>query len=169
MEQKKTKKAWKFNLIDLVILVLVAALLFGVVYLFVWRGQQSEYEGQEKIRYVLVVSAVRNEVFDNVSGMLAAGDGVYVPTSGSALGTLVSIDTKQSYASAVNAQDGSEVKSPLDGRTDVYLTIDTYVDRKTNDLTYTIDQTALALGAEIAFRTSYFTGVGTCVEIRNID
>lgn len=118
------KKRTRFNIIDVFVILLIAALVFGIVYFILIQTGRLENSGDEKnVVYTLRISGVDEKYIDSIkNGSTAENSSTF-----STLGTIIGVRTEKSlfYGNdAVKKGDGYEIRSSeYADRYDVYVTI----------------------------------------------
>lgn len=149
------KKRW--TVIDTVIVVVVAAAAVGA-YTFFGSSSGSGSEKQ-KVSAVIMISGQPEEFAD----ALTVGDSVTLSLTEKDSGTLTDIRTEPAQAMVYNSLDGTYAIDEIDGKYDIYATVD--VDCDVNDLAITVGSTELKVGMEIPFRGKGYATQGYVVEI----
>lgn len=151
MERKK----YKFNIIDGVIILVLAAVLIAVGYRF-YTDRLSGSETAE-IRYVIEVENVREEFCDKV----IPGQTAYSETTGQIIGTvLVSEDRAATWASY--GSSGGTV-SEVPGMRVMYITLT--ANASAGDEGYVSGGEAIRTGSEIAVMLPDFYCTGKCISV----
>lgn len=109
----------KFNWIDGMVLVLIAALIAGVCVKFLVLDRTSRVHDTVSFSYQIKISGVRQYAADAI----LPGDTVYDEESKSPVGVVTDIRTEQSLSTA-GFSDGSVARVPLEDRIDIYLTLE---------------------------------------------
>ena len=112
MEQKKHR----FNIIDAVVILLIAAAVAGTVWYFTKGGAG---ERSAKITFVMQTSEssvdeMIPEESERFSGGVKVGDAVFDADTGARIGTVTDCDSRPAQFTAVSSE-GVEVKTPVDG------------------------------------------------------
>lgn len=151
MERKK----YKFNIIDGVIILVLAAVLIAVGYRF-YTDRISAGETAD-IRYVIEVDNVREEFCDKVT----PGQTAYSETTGQIIGTVaVSEDRAATWVSYSSA--GGTV-SDVPGMRVMYITLTS--NASVTDEGYVSGGEAIRTGSEIAVMLPDFYCVGKCISV----
>lgn len=120
---RKTKI--KFNLIDALLLLMIAAVAVVLLYIFVWSEQHSieSLAGTEKTRisYVVEISGLQEDYSD----LIAVGDAPMDSSKKVPLGVITAIETRPYIYTGKNLHDGTMVLSTVENQVSLYLTIET--------------------------------------------
>lgn len=111
------KRKHRFNIIDVLIIALLAFLVFLAV-----RGLSEEDKGKYKsvaLRYVIRTDDIAEELSDNVS----VGDGVFERETGKQIGKVVSCDVRNSVYIGTSAE-GNTVNTEIPGYRCLYITVE---------------------------------------------
>lgn len=159
MENKKRKLFGIFNILDIGIILLIAALAVGTVYKFKFMDKTSKSANLEPIAYTVEVKNVRNFVFSNVK----EGDILFDKTSGNAIGTITAIEGTPALT-PVEMLDGSVVMGESENRYDILFTLEG--EGVISDDGYFINKTyELLCGSKKKFMTKYFECEGSVKDI----
>ncbi len=110
------KRKHRFNIIDVVAILLVAAAVAFAVWHFTRGGG-----AKGNVRVTFVMQTLEDRIEDMIpeeserfSGGVAVGDAVFDADTGAVIGTVTDCDSRQAQFTAV-AANGVEVKTPVDG------------------------------------------------------
>ncbi len=107
------KRKHKFNIFDVIVILIVAAAAFGI-----WKIASGGGEDvRAAVNFVMQSAPVPEDVADNV----APGDGVYERESGALIGRVVTCDSRSALYTGT-AKDGSSVTSDYPGYKTLYIT-----------------------------------------------
>ena len=142
-----------FGIVFIIILVALAAYIkFGVL------NQTSTSTELTSVHYTIEISGIRNYSIENLYG----GDTVY-ETGGSAIGTVVGIETEE-YEMSLEMLDGTITTAVVPDR--YTMTIEIEADAMITDGRYYIDKTyEIGAGSSKTINTKYIQGSGTVKEI----
>ena len=153
-------KKIKFNLIDVLVVCMVIFMIFAIRQRFKnYHRVDDDTATQNQMTYEMRFSSVRNFTLD----AFEVGDSVYDSLTGVEIGKI--IDKKVENATThVNLNDGSVVKTDLEGRYDLILQLET--SGIINDSGYYASNTVeLKVGSEKKVETFYAKSTGRIVSI----
>lgn len=159
MAVKKEKKK-QFNFVDVILLVIILAVVFSLVYLVVHAYNNYFLKDGEntQIEYVIRIEDIDNDIRYSVK----EGDTLVELDTHTEIGTVVSFREEPSVFIGYD-KDGNCVQSNDPSRRDLVITVST--DAKGNGSVYEIDSFTLAVGEEIDFRIPGFTAQGECISL----
>lgn len=154
-----SEKKRKFTVIDVVIiLIVIAAAAVGVKKVLPSILHPS---GMEHITFTVML----REQDDSFAAAINEGDRVTISLTEKDGGVVQSIRTEPATTLAYNSIAGSYANETIEGKTDVYVTIE--ADVKTNDLALKAGGTAVKVGAEIPVRGKGYASMGYVIEIND--
>lgn len=107
------KRKHKFNIFDVIVILLAAAAAFGIWKIATGGGEVREVT----LSFVMQSAPVPEDVADNV----AAGDGVYDKESGALIGRVVTCDSRQALYTGTS-KSGASATSDYPGFRTLYIT-----------------------------------------------
>lgn len=128
------RKKGKFNIIDLAVIIVVIVLIAGAIYKFKGLDITNKSATTENITYEMTIKSLRDFAFNNIQ----EGDTVFDYTSGNPIGTIKSIEWKDS-TKPFYTKDGNTVEAPVENKYDAVLTIEAQA--VNNDGVYLVDKT----------------------------
>lgn len=155
MEKSENKK--RFNVIDIIILVLVIALIGGLVWFFFFKDTTKSNETQYSngLTFTLLIKAIDNKSAD----IIKVGDMIYNSSTGNTFGVVTKIEKKQTEY-VLNQVD--ESKTPRSAKTsqypdlfDVYVTISTNCRVLTNGICV-VDNNPILIGKQLYIKDDIF-------------
>ena len=156
------EKKRRFNIIDLVIVLVVIGLLFGGYYKFfrVDKGNPTVKSETKEMEYTLFINEVRQESVDAID----VDANIFETKSGLFLGTIVKKDVMDAKATMLIKNEYIEAKVP--NRYDILLTIKAPIVDKANG--YFIDGTKeLKRQSEYAIKSKNFQVVAVAKDIKS--
>lgn len=140
------KKKIRFNIIDVLIIVLVLAAMGVIGYvLLAERGDVVPQNEKVKINYVLMVTEMRAIYAENVK----VGDEVYDQESNKYIGKVIQVSTTASKRTGTDRKTGEQVISELENRRDLYITVEAEADHVDNS--YVVSGLTVVAGAVVNF------------------
>ena len=121
---KKQKSKYRFNLIDVVLIVLIIAVLGGIYYFVSGNDgifSRKSDENEHKMRYVVELKTVDKDYIDNIENSL--NKDVIETIRNGVIGKLVGVDVSPAWTVTTNIQTGEMKKSyyPAINRPDVIV------------------------------------------------
>ena len=154
-----SEKKVKFTVIDAVIIVVVLAVLFvGAKKLLPSIMSGS---GNEKVDFTVLI---QNEG-ENFADAITVGDRVTISLTEKDGGIVKNVETKPAVTLAYNSIDGTYANETIEGKYDVYVTIE--ADMEINDLSLKTGGTAVKVGAEVPVRGKGYASMGYVIEIND--
>ncbi len=149
-------KKIKWTLIDTLIVVLV--IVAGVALVNVFGRDQGKGE-TKTIEAVVLLAKEDTEVKDAIK----VGDEITVSLTEKDSGTLKDVRVEPATAMSFNAIDGKYAIEPIDGKVDIYATVE--LDVTENDLAFTCGSTVVKVGEKTPFRSKGYALEGYVVQI----
>ncbi|MCH5210047.1 MAG: DUF4330 domain-containing protein [Oscillospiraceae bacterium] len=154
-----SEKKVKFTVIDAVIIVVVlAALIVGIKKIMpsIMMGAENE-----KVDFTVLI---QNEG-ENFADAITVGDRVTISLTEKDGGIVKNVETKPAVTLAYNSIDGTYASETIEGKYDVYVTIEAEMD--INDLALKTGGTAVKVGAEVPVRGKGYASMGYVIEIND--
>lgn len=148
------QKKYRFQIVDLLILLLMCALLFGFVYYFILQNDLSG--APPSVTYTLTFEGLPTQVAEKVT----LNDIIYDAASGLAIGTVKKIDLLPTKYSVLNGDTVLEV--PYPNQTTLVLTLSANAVH-TDPLA--ANGTILRIGKNYSVQSVHFTGEGVCTAL----
>ncbi len=158
---KNTEKKRGLNALDVLLTIIVIAVIAIAVANVVRANPSVVSGGDMDISYVIKVTNVPDTLTDNIK----ESDKLYDNKSGQLLGEVTSVSYKQSQKLGYNSS-GSEIFTPIDGLTDIEVTLKVSV--WSEDEVLNIDGFRIAVGMEISFHSPNISVTGTCTSITEL-
>ena len=152
----KEKSAFRFNFLDLLLVILaVAVLLGGAYYYFGGFGGQGQGES---------VTVTYTVEFTNVPSYLLDKPQVGDPVKDSVrlynIGTIMQVTYEPYLTPLINEQTGELVYAETPGRMNILLTI--CADGKLKNNRVELDGLAMTVGVRVNVRSAHYVGSGFC-------
>ncbi len=154
-----SEKKIKFTVIDaVIILVILAALAIGVkkvMPMFMNAG------GDEKIDFTVLIQ--KEDI--GFADAITVGDNVTVSLTEKDGGTVKDVKAEPAVTLAYNSIDGAYSNEIIEGKYDVYITIE--AEASVSDLALKTGGTAVKVGAEIPVRGKGYASMGYVIDIND--
>ncbi len=149
----------KFTGIDfLIILVVILVLVIGSIILLPKAINSSD---TKKVDFVVMIQG-KDENFANA---ISEGDNVTISLTEKDGGVVKSVETKPAEAIAYNSIDGTYSNEIIEGKSDVYITIE--ADANISDVAVKTGGTAIKVGSEIPVRGKGYASTGYVIDIND--
>lgn len=148
------KRKWTFVDTLIVILVIVAG-----VALFKVFGTSTATGDTKTIEAVVLLAKEDKEVAEAIS----EGDQITISLTEKDSGTLKSVKVEDAETMVYNSIDGKYVIEPVEGKVDIYATIELSVTE--NDYAFTSGSTVLKVGEKLPFRGKGYALEGYIIQI----
>ncbi|MBE6562702.1 MAG: DUF4330 domain-containing protein [Ruminococcaceae bacterium] len=156
------KKKHRFNIVDLVIILVVLGAAALLLRSFVFNAG-GDAEGKKiNLQYVIETDMISEDLADNVK----AGDAVYDYESGRMIGTVTACDIRN--ATHVGMSDGGvQVVSDIVGYRSLYITVESPATGGPTG--YYIDKLSISVGKDYALMLPELYCTGSCISAEVID
>lgn len=148
------KKKWTF--VDTLIVILVVVAGVALVKVF---GTPKSAGDTKTVDAVVLLAKEDKEVADAIS----KGDAITISLTEKDTGTLKDIEVKDAETLVYNSIDGKYVIEPVEGKVDIYATVE--LDVKENDYAFTSGSTVLKVGEKLPFRGKGYALEGYIISI----
>ncbi len=153
------EKKIKFTVIDVIIvLVVLIALGIGAVKVFPRLFNNSK---NEKVDFTVMIQNKDADFADAIT----VGDSVTISLTEKDGGIVKAVKTEPAKTMAYNSIDNTYSNEVIDGKTDVYITIE--ADTAVSDLAVKAGGTAVKVGSEIPVRGKGYASMGYVIEIND--
>ena len=158
MFSKNGKLFGKISVIDLLVLVLVVVLAFGV-YLRFSGNSTTQFVTGETYQRVVRVENVRTYTI----AALAKGGKVYDASTKEYIGTITDV-TSEPGSSAMTLTNGSRILAPMENRYHAYVTI-AFDGKESGDGYYTAANQQISVGGTLQLRSKFSECEGKIVTV----
>ena len=160
------KKQFRFNLVDLLLILVIIAAVGAVIYIF--AGNRVFGKEATEIEYTVEVTMIKNDLLPEVRKM-QEGDTVIDSVRGYNLGNLVSYSLEDAYMLTTDLKSGTvkKVYFPQEpGFSRLTVTVRSQCSKQNG--VYDINGKTMAVGLDVPFRTSRLVGDGYCTSITEV-
>ena len=158
---RKTKI--KFNLMDALILVVIAAVVLALLYIFVWSEQRSADSlgsgSSTRVSYVIEVTGLHKDYAD----LISVGDKPIDSSIKTARGTVTALETRNYYYTGTNLHDATMVLSSVENYVSLYITIE--ADALLDNFTYTVNGGEIYVGKLVYLSFDDIVCSGYCIAL----
>lgn len=151
-------KVRRMNALDFLLVILILGAIAVAIATVIRSNPNIISGGDKKISYVITTE----NIFEEVSGNIKAGDQIYDDVSNQLLGTVTEVTVTPSYLKGYDS-DGVLVLTPIEGKFDIAVTVEAAV--WADGSSYRIDSYRIAVGREISYHSDSISLIGTCVSI----
>ena len=154
-----SEKKIKFTVIDaVIILVILAAFAIGVKKVM---PMFMNADGDEKIDFTVLIQ--KEDI--GFADAITVGDNVTVSLTEKDGGTVKDVKAEPAVTLAYNSIDGAYSNEIIEGKYDVYITIE--AEASVSDLALKTGGTAVKVGAEIPVRGKGYASMGYVIDIND--
>ena len=153
-----SKRKFRFNIIDALIILLVLAAVGVIGYVVASEKQAPEEVKQDKkIQYVIQIT----ELKDEFTGNIKPGETLYEK-----LGVVTACNSEKTYYTGTDSKKGVQVISEIDGRSNMFVTLE--ADASFKDNIYTVNGVSILVGTSIRFITPGLTSGAVVVSLETV-
>ena len=152
----------RFNFVDVLILLLIAAVIFAVLYIFVLSKDKTDVTIQSEtatIRYV--VQAV--SVDDRFDGMAKVGDPVEEAVIRRNIGTVVGVQSEPFEKVTFDYENSRETVAQVDGRITMNITVEATA--TVSDTAFVVNGCEIRVGQQYSLAMPDLYVAGYCIEM----
>ncbi len=161
------KRKRKFNIVDLVLVLIIAAIVVAVVFIGnkLLGGEQPVSSGAETV--MIEYSLQFRKIPDSGTGSLGEGDTVRDPNSKVAIGQVAEI-FHEPYAELVyvEAEQGNGIMAEMEGYTNMLVTVRGEATK--DERGYYLNGIKILVGKQLEVWSPGYSGEGWCVGIREV-
>lgn len=158
------KRKMKFNIMDVLILLAVAAVAAVLLYVFV-LSENTPVDSlggapTTKITYVVELTGIDDALSDNIS----VGETLIDAAKKMNIGTIVAVETQPYVYLGKNLTDGTMELTTVDNKSTVYVTVE--ADATLTGISYSISGYDIYVGEKVYLSLPDFTGTGYCISLK---
>ncbi|MBR2459982.1 MAG: DUF4330 domain-containing protein [Clostridia bacterium] len=162
MQGEKKSREYRFNIFDVILIVIFMAVIVSVAMLVIRSlPDDGTLTGNVRVSYVISVNDIPEEVGDEV----AVGQKVYDASTGEIIGTVSSVIVNGHIIKGVNQETGENIANTVPGRCDLNVTVEAAA--KYDGNRYEINGKRIACGEMFEFRTSTASLSGICISMND--
>lgn len=158
------KRKIKFNIMDVLILLVIAAVVAVLLYVFVLSESKpmDSLGGAQtaKITYVIELTAVDDALSDNIS----VGETLIDSAKKMSIGTVVAVDSQPYVYLGKNLNEGTMELTTVDDKSTIYVTVE--ADATLSGISYSIAGYDIYVGEKVYLSLPNFTGTGYCISLK---
>ena len=158
------KRKMKFNIMDVLILLAVAAVAAVLLYVFV-LSENTPVDSlggapTTKITYVVELTGIDDALSDNIS----IGETLIDAAKKMNIGTIVAVETQPYVYLGKNLTDGTMELTTVDNKSTIYVTVE--ADATLTGIAYSISGYDIYVGEKVYLSLPDFTGTGYCISLK---
>ena len=162
----KGRGKYRFNIIDVLLLLVIALSVASILFLYFYDGKVGEDKADvEQVDIIFTVS--RTELPAILRGKINMGDSVLDADGGTALGTVIDVEYTDSVYTGYDSESGVKYEEIYPGKIDVKVRISAKAVIDENGM-YNINGFVLNMGKEADLRFPYYTGRAVCVSVSEV-
>ena len=154
----------RFNFIDVLIILLIAVIIFALLYIFVLGDKKIEVNNETQyttIRYVVQVTSV-DERFD---GMISVGDLVQESVSRKQIGKVVGVQSQPYQKVTFDYENGKETSSTVEGMISLNITVE--AEAVETDPAFSVNGCDIRVGQQYSLALPEMYVSGFCIELND--
>lgn len=160
MQNKTNTQRHKFNIFDVVLILVFLAIIGGVAALVIRSVPKGEvFNGNSEVTYVMSVTGVHTEIAEQVK----KGQKLYDASTGQEIGIISSVTVFEHIVTGVDQQTQTPVTNIVPGKGDLEITVAVAASHKGE--IYEVNGTVIACGEKISFRTETAALSGVCISM----
>lgn len=154
----------RFNVVDGLIILLIAAVIFAAVYIFVLRKNKSDGAevNYQTIEYVVEMK----NVDERYAGAVKKDQPIQDAIKRKNIGKVVGVQSVPYEKITFNSVDGVETVSEVEGKITMTVTIEATA--VATDQAFTVDGCVIRVGQEYSLMLPNMYFVGYCIEINEL-
>ena len=158
------KRKMKFNIMDVLILLAVAAVAAVLLYVFV-LSENTPVDSlggapTTKVTYVVELTGIDDALSDNIS----VGETLIDAAKKMNIGTIVAVETQPYVYLGKNLTDGTMELTTVDNKSTIYVTVE--ADATLTGIAYSISGYDIYVGEKVYLSLPDFTGTGYCISLK---
>jgi len=158
------KKAYKFNIIDFILIVIIIAAVSVLAYVILGNDVLSSGENVT-IVYSIEMALVKNEYIPAIE-KIVQGTPMTESVRFYNIGEVQSVKITDAYVNSMDLEAGVINQKPYPDYSKVVITVK--AECKKEKVKYMVNGKNIMVGVQVHFRTPYFIGYGNCVSIEEV-
>lgn len=157
------KRKLRFNAVDAILLLVIAVVIFAVLYIFVFSesSNQTAQNNYKTIRYTVYVQNL-DERFEN---MIKTGQQVTDGVEKKGIGTIVGVQSSPTVVTTFDYEAEKQVEEVMEGKINVKITIEAQaIDTET---AYIVDGCTIRVGEHYSIMLPDFYCSGYCIDLND--
>jgi len=161
------KKAYKFNIIDFILIIIIVAAVMLLVYVMLGNNILSGGENVT-IQYTIEVPLIRNEFISSVH-LITKGTKIIDSVRSYDIGEIQDVKVTDAYTNTTDLETGVVYNKPYPDHSKVTITV--IAKCKMDKDKFVVNGKTIMVGVKLDFRTPHLVSYGNCtsIEIINAD
>lgn len=153
----------RFNAIDVIIILLLAAVVYVILNIFVFSDNKNDSSAvnYKTIQYVVEV----NNIDERFGSIVEFGQAVQDAVEKKNIGTVVGVQTSPYKKSNFNYEEQREVVSTVENRISMKITIE--AEAVDTEYAYTVNGCAIRVGQQYSLILPDMYAVGYCIDLND--
>ena len=160
----KQKKAYRFNIIDFLLIVLIVAAVSVLAYIMLGTNLLTGSE-DTTILYTVEITLIKND-FIPALNQITPGTKVIDSVRSYDIGEVQEVKITPAYSNNTDTEVGVVYNKPYPDFSTVRITVKTKC--KKDQAKYVVNGKTIMVGVAVNFRTPYFIGYGNCIYLEDI-
>ncbi len=160
------KNKYRFNIIDVLLLVLIVVSIASIVFLVLYNGNDSSVEKKDNT-VEIVYTVKQTELPDILRGRINMGDTALLSDSKKNMGQVIDFQYTDSSYKYFDKESNTVNQSVYPGKIDVSVKISA-VATKSDDGIYRVDGQIINVGSELDLRFPFYTGKTVCIAVSEV-
>lgn len=157
------KRKLRFNAVDAILILIIAAVVFALLYIFVFsedKHQTSETE-LKTIRYTVLVQNLDSHYDDYIHQGQTVTDAIEKKS----IGTVTGVQISPMYKTTFDYENGRETEARVEGKINAKITIEAKADE--TDRAFSVSGCTIRVGEQYSLMLPDFYCVGFCIDIND--
>ena len=163
---ERQKRAYKFNIIDLVLIIVILAAVAVLIYIMLGNSLLAGKE-ETTIIYTIEVPQIKNELIPAINEMSEPGTKVIDSVRNFEIGEIVKVQIEDVFSNEMDPEAGVVFRKPYPDHSKIIITIKAKCIK--NKVRYTINGKTIMVGVQMNFRTPTFVSYGNCTYIVEVN
>ena len=160
----KQKKAYKFNIIDFLLIVLIIAAVSVLAYIMLGTNLLTGSE-DKTILYTIEITLIKND-FIPALNKITPGTKIIDSVRSYDIGEVQEVKITPAYSNNTDMDTGVVYNKPYPDFSTVRITVKAKC--KKEQAKYVVNGKTIMVGVAVNFRTPYFIGYGNCIYLEEI-
>ena len=158
MKNASAKKGPRFNLLDLILILILLAALGTLFWLFFADGVLASQKNDDRVQIEYVIES--KKIREEYRGLVSVGDTIVDTVGHYPLGEVINVQYAEATYTGLDQSSGEMVTSPYPGHLKVTITV--RAEAVKSDMSYSIGGYRMSVGGEVFYRVPHFTFSGYC-------
>jgi len=159
------KKAYKFNIIDFILIVIIIAAVSLLIYIMLGNNLLAGSENM-KIMYTIEIPLIHKD-FLTSAHLITKGTKIIDSVRGYDIGEIQEVKITDAFSNTTNLETGVVERKQYPDHYKVTIVVK--ADCKKDKAKYEVNGKTIMVGIRLDFRTPYLVSYGNCVDIKPIN